>query len=156
MYISEKGSCWNSTVKGTDEYLLRAAMCTVDTYDSGPKWYYPCQVLCMGNAIIERVSRLVSSRLVSVARFAYKTQTRASPVITVEVTGYWLTLLAHTGALPGSTVHPLDWLPSNMSVNMSTGWAPEWMWMNVLVGVNREAITSRGKNVMRYYHGGFF
>lgn len=76
-----------------------------DTYDSD-KRYCPCQVLCMSNAIIERVSRLVPagpvpSRLVSsrFAGFAYKTRMRASPVITVEVTGYWLTLRS-SGGLP--------------------------------------------------------
>jgi hypothetical protein len=78
----------------------------------------------MSNAIIERVSRLVPagpvpsrpvpSRLVSprFAGFAYKTRMRASPVITVEVTGYWLTLRS-SGGLPRLMVHRLDWLPRN-------------------------------------------
>jgi len=102
----------------------------------------------MSNAIIERVSRLVPagpvpSRLVSprFAGFAYKTRMRASPVITVEVTGYWLTLRS-SGGLPWPMVHRLDWLPHNGATSVSA---------RELASVNREAITRRGKNVMRYY-----
>lgn len=108
----------------------------------------------MSNAIIERVSRLVpagpvpsshpvSSRLVSpqFAGFAYKTRMRASPVITVEVTGYWLTLRSSEG-LPRPMVHRLDWLPPNGATSVSS---------YTLTSVNRKAITRRGKNVMRYY-----
>jgi len=66
---------------------------------------------------------------------------RASPVITVEVTGYWLTLRS-SGGLPQPMVHRLDWLPPNGATSVSS---------YMLTSVNRKAITRRGKNVMRYY-----
>lgn len=68
---------------------------------------------------------------------------RASPVITVEVTGYWLTLRS-SGGLSRPMVHRLDWLPPNGATSVSAR-------ARMPASVNREAITRRGKNVMRYY-----
>lgn len=119
----------------------------------------------MGNAIIERVSRLVPSRpisshpvpshlvssgLVSVAGFAYKTRMRTSPVITVEVTSYWLTLRS-PGFTSRPTVHRLDWLPPNGATYQRKSTRERGGWACADQCKSRGHYELRRKNVMRYY-----